>query len=961
MSTKHIIIRGLKISFLYLIFMTSISVYAKKTFLNLDLKQEANMGFSDKVAGDRKGGWSDQGPQNDFKTFPFKQKTFAKIAFDIINPATNRGRSVITFVSKHTPMGKASVKIKLAAQKSFKYLYLLHTTCWNKNKKNETVGSIILKFSDGKTKTFAIKSVRDIADWWKPVPLQNALPVAKTRDGKAVYLSKFTVPNNKKIKEIVFRTAKKHVWIIVAATLSDKNIKISTPTKTWTTKANAEWKPINTSDMRVRSGTALDMSQLVTHKPAGKYGRVIINKNGKLEFSKRPGKEVKFFECNLSLRSILGYRFKGEKNIKKLAKMIAMQGYNLVRVTGLANYLVYLSSVDERFHEESLDRFDLLIYHLKINGIYVYLDIASFYRAFHKYFADKKVINHIKNRIFFDNESRLHWLHGFSRVMLHMNKYTKTRLVDDPVIAFLLFYNEQGIRLRAGENLPFFLPAWRAWLKKKYKTIQALAKTRDIRGANSFDEVAMFSIYKLSNAPASLQKDLALFMIDVHEELYQWYLSNARSIGYKGIVTQYDWLHKMINQAIRSNVQAISMHGYHAHPSYGTYQSVPQNSSIATGGKYFCEIVSAKYDGKPFLVTEYAHVFWNKYRYEEGLLFGAYSALQGFDAIGAHSNPAANRVRRFIFNDPPVDCIFPFQIGSDPIARASQVISGFAFARKDVATSKNTVNIALIRDDITSGSNSIKALNIDQMRLSLLSKVSISYSKNKSRNLKNQKNRINMPPLAFADVEEKKWVAYVKESKGAKKGIFDFIKRMRKRNFLSLSNKTSIAAGKYQSDTGQIYMIRPKNFLSVIAPRLEGVCIDVTLLKTKVQLNAVTINKISVSGSVTVISLDKEKIENSKRLLLVYTTDALNSGMKFASVKREKLLELGHLPVLMQTGIISLEIKTNSKKSRAWALNLNGMRTDKLLIKQKNGSLSLTIDTSKLASGPTPFFEIEFE
>jgi cellulase (glycosyl hydrolase family 5) len=950
--------KKIKIPLVCAVVVAGIHLHAEKSFLFLDLKQEANMGFGDEIAGDGKGGWSDQGPGNDFKDFPFSQKKFAQIPFKVISPSTNGGLSVITFSSEHTSIVKNEAKLTLAALAPFSFLYILHTTCWNKNRVNEDVGEIILKFTDGELKILKVKSVRDVADWWRPEALSNALPIAKTQDEKAVYLSKFPIPGNKRLKELIFKTGGKSVWIIVAATLSNQNIQISGLAKNWKAEAGSKWKKINTADMRVRPGSALDMSQLITHKPAGKYGRVIINKNGKLEFSKRPGKEVRFFECNLNLRCMLEYRFKGEKNIKKLAQMISAQGYNLVRLMGLADYLVSQSLIDERFHKESLNRFDLLIYYLKKNGIYVYLDIASLYRAFHKYNPDKKLENHIKNRIFFDRESRLHWLNGFSMIMLHMNKYTGTRLVDDPVIALLLFYNEQGIRLRRGENLPFFLPAWRTWLKKKYKSIEALQKVRKFRQVNSFEDVPMFSIYKLDKAPCSLQEDVAGFMIDVHDELYQWYVSKARSIGYKGIVTQYDWLHKLINQAIRSKVQAVSMHGYHAHPSYGAYKSVPQQSSISTGGKYFCEIVSARYNGKPFLVTEYGHVFWNKYRYEEGLLFGSYAALQGFDGIGAHSHPVAEKVKRFIFNDPPVDCIFPFQIGSDPIGRASQVVSGFAFAREDVATSENGINISLNRDDLTSGGNSIKALNINQMRLALLTKIGISYSENKSDKLVDKKTSIELRPLNFAKVEEKKWVAHVKDDSASNKQVLEIVKNMKEHNLLSPSNKTSIETGEYQSDTGQIYMAGTKNFLSVISPRLEGACIDVSSLKDEVRLGAVSIAKTSISGSISVISLDKEQLRDSKRILVVYSTDALNSGMTFASNKREKLLKLGTLPVLMRTGILELEIKTNRQATNAWALGLNGKRNDVLPIKQNKGLIVLKVDTAQLASGPTPFFEI---
>ena len=722
---------------------------------------------------------------------------------------------------------------------------------------------------------------------------------------------------------------------------------------------SSKWKAVDTSDMGIQPGSALDMSSLVNHQPAGRYGRVIINSEGKLEFASRPGKAIRFFCCDLNMRCILEYRFKEKKDTEKLAEMIRLQGYNMVRLVGVADYLVHLSGKDQEFSPVALEQLDWLIYNLKKNGIYVYLDIVSFYRAFHKYTAytgKEKYKLHIKWRMLFDEAARQHWFRGFSKLMLHKNRYTGLKIAEDPVIAVVLFYNEQGIRLKAGENLAYFLPAWRRWLKGKYKTISALKKARAVKAAG-FDDVPMFSIHQLEKAPPSLQKDIALFMMDVHNELYQWYLRKAREIGYKGIVTQYDWLHKLINQVIRSKVEAVSMHGYHSHPEYRKKISVPQTSSISAGGKYFCEIAGTRYNGKPFMVTEYGDVFWNKYRYEEGLLFGAYASLQDFDLLGVYSHPVADKVKRFIYCDPKVDCIFPFQVGSDPVGRASQVVTGFAFARGDIATAKNSINVVLSEADVIKRDNSIRALDINQMRLALVSKIGISYSKQ----IANKKSFVNVRPEKFTKVDEKKWVAHVNDSEKSTKSVDDWIKVLKNKNNLQAGNKTCAGDGTYQSDTGQIFLVGKNNFLAAISPTFEGACIDVSLVKEPVRLGNVTIKRISVSGSICVIALDNKKLAESKRVLIVYATDALNSGMSFVSDKRTTLVDYGHLPVLMRTGGFDIELQNRNAVAGLWALGLNGKRKDKLTFRQDGESLNIEVDTSKLPSGPTPFFEIEFK
>ena len=63
-------------------------------FKTVSLKEAANLGFRDEVAGDGKGGWTDQGPNNDMRSFPVKQRNFAGVEFDVTDPEANGGKAV---------------------------------------------------------------------------------------------------------------------------------------------------------------------------------------------------------------------------------------------------------------------------------------------------------------------------------------------------------------------------------------------------------------------------------------------------------------------------------------------------------------------------------------------------------------------------------------------------------------------------------------------------------------------------------------------------------------------------------------------------------------------------------------------------------------------------------------------------------------------------------------------------
>ncbi len=97
----------------------------------LPLQVVANIGFADDVAGDGKGDWSDQGPENDLRGFDTSQSAYGGIIFSIINPASNSGRAVLTFQSSHTNVSLDHARVAVLDKPSAPHLYLLHTSCWN--------------------------------------------------------------------------------------------------------------------------------------------------------------------------------------------------------------------------------------------------------------------------------------------------------------------------------------------------------------------------------------------------------------------------------------------------------------------------------------------------------------------------------------------------------------------------------------------------------------------------------------------------------------------------------------------------------------------------------------------------------------------------------------------------------------------------------------------------------------
>ena len=84
----------------------------------------------------------------------------------------------------------------------------------------------------------------------------------------------------------------------------------------------------------------------------------------------------------------------------------------------------------------------------------------------------------------------------------------------------------------------------------------------------------------------------------------------------------------------------------------------------------------------------------------------------------------------------------------------------------------------------------------------------------------------------------------------------------------------------------------------------------------------------------------------------------VNSGM-ILSGSRASLIKFGIAPALMRTGTLELSLRNAGSGMVLYALAVDGTRVERLpLDPAVDGRLSIRIDTSKLAKGPTPFFEL---
>lgn len=203
----------------------------------VDLKPYANRGFTDRIPGDRTG-WTDQG-ENDLRHIPQgkmeqekrvweieyneamrDKQIFRGVPFAVIDQAENNGKSCIVLrgeLRRDFPLAVRNIKVGRKAAR----LYFLHTAVFGHSAK---VGEYRIRYQDGSFEVFELRGKHEIADWWGPQDLTNALlawseihPVSRQTVG--VYACEFQNPHpEKEISSIDFVSNNKVVPILLAIT-----------------------------------------------------------------------------------------------------------------------------------------------------------------------------------------------------------------------------------------------------------------------------------------------------------------------------------------------------------------------------------------------------------------------------------------------------------------------------------------------------------------------------------------------------------------------------------------------------------------------------------------------------------------------------------------------------------------------------------------------------------------------
>ena len=729
------------------------------------------------------------------------------------------------------------------------------------------------------------------------------------------------------------------------------------------------WKPLDTGGLYIQPGSALDFSPFFEQAPAGSHGRVVVNPEGALAFASRPETPVRFFSVQLVPPPDL--RQWSDRDIADYAAAVARQGYNLARfhffdnfINGndraparkaaqLGRYVLPEKPEEIVYDARALDRFHLLLAELKKHGVYWNVDFMTSFAGY----ANGQVGSvptqgafNTKVQMYVNPNFRANWKAAASRLLDDVNPYTGMPLKDDPALALTTCLNEQELLFEQRDYGHELDGPWHTFLAEKYGDYGKLrAAWKGTCGDAVLPEGGSFADLPPIAAPTVLSdtpagRDMAACCGRMEYEMTQYYLQTLHELGFPGLVSNWNMRTRVGTVPARSLLPVVTMNAYHAHPRFGAATQVDQRSALADGGSSFKNQAVARFLDRPFVNTECGIVFWNPYRHEQGLLYGAGAALQDWSGLNCHAGQVVESGAPLLW----------FHAGDDPVIRASEAVEALAFRRGDIAASPHAVEIPLSDAFIQAG-RGMKAIDDELSRLWVLCRVGITYGPRRADYPKS----LSVAPDKTSAIGGSVWFSAVAASDSTSQ-LSAIVARLREAKVLPASNRSDPARGLLQSDTGEVTLdTAAGGELFVHAPRLEG-----AVLKSdrKAKLDALTIEACTVPASVTVASLEAgHGVRDASRLLLVFSTDARNRGMTFADATEETLANPGTLPVLARTGELRITLARSGPalNVKAYALRLDGERAEEIPVAAAGQTLSLDIDTARLAqAGPTPFFEI---
>lgn len=727
---------------------------------------------------------------------------------------------------------------------------------------------------------------------------------------------------------------------------------------TSTTPTSAAWPAVQETNLEVTAGSALDFTAFNQLSPIVESSRLTSDANGNLITAQAPTKPLRFLVAALGHTNVTG-GLPDKAETDRVIQQLVRRGYNMVRLDFIEDTLMEGQVKDFDFNPTQLDRFFYLVSKLKQAGIYMMLNIQSSSNGgFGTGNATPrwKTKHGLVARNYYDPTAQAHWKELVDAIFLKVNPYTNSSLLADPTIAILCLVNESGPNFIFRKSAPqALLPAYIAWLQQRYSTIENLRKAWNIKDhANQLHSWSEIEFPNPNDPPSAKMGDLQRFYFELEGRTAAWMTGHLRLRGYRGIVTAYNnWL-SPASHASRAQFELVDIHHYNGEPDAWVQPGsrMKQDSVVGSGASYIQDIAATRHWGKPFTVSEYGQVFWNKYRRESALLVPAYASFQNWSAICQHS--FAISLQYDPIKPGRTKAIHPFMVGLDPIGRATEVLAALLYRRGDVSAAKGKVTIPLEPSFVFDETAQMWGMPDDIRKIGLITGLGLKWNPRAHPTEHNSDETQIKPSFLTAS-----WAGHVANVAAKKLGALgrfgEHLDLLKRKGFLTKANATNPLLGTYQSDTEQLSLNTFSKTFRVLTPLTEAVAFD---SPESIELSSLKIDAQTGPAAVSLSSLDGQLINKSTRLLVSIITDARNTGMTFSDDDETTLEKLGTLPARIQPIELTLRLRTLRKDLQAYALAMNGQRLSTLVSQYTDGFLVLHVNTAKHSVSPIQYIEL---
>ena len=647
-------------------------------------------------------------------------------------------------------------------------------------------------------------------------------------------------------------------------------------------------------------------------EPAGKHG--FLKADGE-NFRFEDGTLARFWGVNFNG----GACFPDRDYAKKVARRLSQAGCNVVRFHQLdaqwdtPNIFQYAKgkrlTSTRSLDKDSMDALDYLVYCLKNEGIYCYLDMMT-YRHFKE--EDGVENYHLlqdKGRPWCIIDPRMIELQKeyCTQLWEHYNPYTELCYKDDPVFIMTEIVNEEDLFVNSGikksdynrseyhENM--FRSLFRAWLSEK-------GIEYDAEGCDLYAK----------------DEPLIRFKIEATENYYDDLYAHIRSLGVKIPITGTNWTKTAALTKAEEKMDFTDGHHYYYDWKWGNRERSCMNRSCTQAPYIFPNLGKRAVVGKPFFVSEWDMPWPNAYRAEGPIYYAAVGALQNWSGYTIHTYSYSclldqMKVLGRELSSPVAGVPYRegiFSVWNDPAKFGLFYHAALICRRGDVspAEKKYASFCSRLADNRVESLQSL--LERSQIRNTFENTLPEGYDE-----LIDETGSVPLEEPGIIVSDNGQWKRDLKKEIG-------MIDTPRTKVVYGFFSKNRRAASNFR----------------------DGIDYSLTL-------NGFGVDCKTDFGVIAMSSLTEEPLEHSRSILLSTIGRARNSGAQFDG---DKMLELGHAPIMAEVIDAEIALKTSrGEKLKVWGVNAEGFYACQLATHYENGILTFRVGDE---DNPAPYYLI---